>query len=693
MLPADGIPPWELTERCVKPIDLQMIRLDKVTLDIEAREIYSAQGDSILFYFQDVTAKRRAEQAIKESEEHYRRLVEQSPLPMAMHRNGHLTYINQSGLALFGVTNIDQMLGVSVYSFMNSENKALARANREKLLSGEPTTSFEIRLDYMPYGPVELEVVSSYNAQNDTYQFLFHDVTSRKKAERALRDSEERYRRLVEMSPQAIFVFRDTRFVFLNMAATRLFGAESPEQLIGTDVFNMIGKSHHIMTWERIHALESGIEIQTAERRVRRLDGVEIDVESVGCSITFEGRPAVMVCARDITERKEMERQRLEAQRRLRDSEARYFRLQDSLDRFSRDLTGVLEMGELERRLVKEASVVLAVQAVTVVEVSKEGDFRIRAGNGGISEAMREAIAAHNAPAFPQDILFRSKDGWFVKIGESGKHVIYLCIDEPSERLSLQPKRKWLRTLSRFVNVLYDNFRVIEDLTSGLEVTASKQASPPWLLRLLFILSENERKRLAQDLHDAALQEQIIYYRKLEVALEDASLSSSVRTQLETVREGLLDVIYQIRLTCNELRPPLLKDFGLVSSLESLIQTVQLRNDYLIRFTAEYAHEQDDETTLALYRIVQEMLANASKHSNATEVRLSIAAEPETVTLRYTDNGVGMDIALLQEHYGSMGVYGIRERVRSLNGSIEFRSSPMEGLQIEVMLPAMPTET
>jgi two-component system sensor histidine kinase ComP len=108
--------------------------------------------------------------------------------------------------------------------------------------------------------------------------------------------------------------------------------------------------------------------------------------------------------------------------------------------------------------------------------------------------------------------LVESAEGYMIKIGEARGQDFVLIIGDAHQLL--QPEKVWLKTLTRHVNVLYDNFRVIGDLTDELERMAAKQSAPDWLLRLMFNMTENERKRLSQDLHDSVLQQQIIWYRE-----------------------------------------------------------------------------------------------------------------------------------------------------------------------------------
>jgi len=128
----------------------------------------------------------------------------------------------------------------------------------------------------------------------------------------ANRESEERYRWLVELSPDGIAIHADGRFVFVNPAGAGFLGATDTEQLIGTPVLNIIHPDYRNMVGERMRAMDrQGSGVPWLEEKFVRLDGREIDVEVAGVSFTYQGKPAVQVIFRDITERKVAE-ERLE---------------------------------------------------------------------------------------------------------------------------------------------------------------------------------------------------------------------------------------------------------------------------------------------------------------------------------------------------------------------------------------------
>jgi len=140
------------------------------------------------------------------------------------------------------------------------------------------------------------------------------------KGRQEIRESQEQYAALVELSPDPIFVHSDHRFVFANPAGLRLVGAEHADQLIGRSILDVVHPDYWKIVLGRVRTeLEHGQAVPLIEERFIRLDGSEIDVEVAGAAITYEGRPAGLVVVRDITDRKlaeEAAKQSVEALRR-----------------------------------------------------------------------------------------------------------------------------------------------------------------------------------------------------------------------------------------------------------------------------------------------------------------------------------------------------------------------------------------
>jgi|GEM_PF-3238369 len=135
------------------------------------------------------------------------------------------------------------------------------------------------------------------------------EITERLWSEKKLRESEERYRRLVDLSPDAIAVQSQGEFLFVNPAGAQLFGADSPQAMVGKRVPEVIHPDFRQLVTARISRVNApGAKTDLQEIKILRLDGRVVDVEASGVGIEYQGRPAVQVMLRDITVRKEMEK-------------------------------------------------------------------------------------------------------------------------------------------------------------------------------------------------------------------------------------------------------------------------------------------------------------------------------------------------------------------------------------------------
>ncbi len=133
------------------------------------------------------------------------------------------------------------------------------------------------------------------------------EITGRKKMEEALRESEQRYRELVQSSPDAVIVHRDSMFLFANPAALRLYGADSIEQLQGKTVLDLVHPDDRAAIALRLEQGQAGQRLPLREARLVRMDGQVIPVETVGGTVYYQGRRAVQIIIRDITGRRRVE--------------------------------------------------------------------------------------------------------------------------------------------------------------------------------------------------------------------------------------------------------------------------------------------------------------------------------------------------------------------------------------------------
>jgi PAS domain S-box-containing protein len=137
---------------------------------------------------------------------------------------------------------------------------------------------------------------------------ILRDITERKQVLEALRESEERFRKLVEKSPDAIGVHCDGKIVFINSAGARMFGASSPDELLGKAIMDFVHPDYRALVVQRVRGTQvEKKDLDVVEEKFVRLDGAVIDVEVSAIPISYMNRPATQVVVRDITNRKEAE--------------------------------------------------------------------------------------------------------------------------------------------------------------------------------------------------------------------------------------------------------------------------------------------------------------------------------------------------------------------------------------------------
>ena len=147
---------------------------------------------------------------------------------------------------------------------------------------------------------------------------LIDEISQQRLAEETLRESEERYYRLLELFPEALVIYSEGRIVYVNPAGLRLFGAESPNQIIGKSILDVVHPDYREIMQDRASLVEKGLEtIPLQEKKFLRLDGKPIDVEIVGISITYLRKPAAQIIAKNISERIKTENALRESEQRL----------------------------------------------------------------------------------------------------------------------------------------------------------------------------------------------------------------------------------------------------------------------------------------------------------------------------------------------------------------------------------------
>lgn len=277
-------------------------------LRISGKPVFDAAGRFVGYRGtgRDVTQLRKEEAARREAEERYRVLVELSPDPVVLVEDGRIVFTNQPAARILGVDEPGKLVGRSVYEFVAPEHRALVRARQASLLRpGDTLPPVELSLLRTDGARAEIEAKGSLVVHEGRRLLLgvLRDIGARKAAERALREAEERYRTLVELSPTGILLYADGAYRFANRAAARILGADDPRDLLGVDPLTLIDEADRERIRRRTaRLLERGGANQPIRIGMRRLDGRPATTETAGAALRLDGRPGILIAIRDVTD-------------------------------------------------------------------------------------------------------------------------------------------------------------------------------------------------------------------------------------------------------------------------------------------------------------------------------------------------------------------------------------------------------
>jgi two-component system sensor histidine kinase UhpB len=203
---------------------------------------------------------------------------------------------------------------------------------------------------------------------------------------------------------------------------------------------------------------------------------------------------------------------------------------------------------------------------------------------------------------------------------------------------------------------------------------------------LVLRAQEEERRRVARDLHDEVNQSLTALLLRLEAAIHDAP--PELREQLSETKQLADQAMGELLDLARQLRPTALDDHGLVAALSTHVRDLDRRGPARASFWADpRMGELSPDAQVVVYRVAQEALVNAARHSGATRVEVNLEPRDSRVRLEVSDNGSGFAFA---EEGKGLGLSGMRERALLVGGTLEIDSRPGKGTSVMLEVPGGP---
>jgi PAS domain S-box-containing protein len=599
----------------------------------------------------DITDRKRMEEAVRESEDRYRTLVELSPSGVFVFCEGRTVYVNHRGAILMGANDPQEILERSMFEFIHPDFHHEVRENVKCLLDGRVSVHSAERIYLKKDGtPVPVHVEASRITWNGTPAIigLVSDITDRKQTEEALRASEERFARVFRTSPHPIVIseIETGRLVDVNDAAYQLLGY-SREEIEGHATLLEMGIWCSVEEWTGfVDVLKRTGSVRNMEVKLRSKNGEIRQILLSSELVELNGKQCSVTVGNDITDRKRAEDE-------LRRSHIFLRQVIDSVPNF-------IFAKDREGRFTMVNKAVADCYGSTVENLISQSD-------------------ADFNPNVEEVEFIRQKD-------LQTMNSLQDCFVAEEKITDWSGKTRWLQTIRR--PIADDQGRAHMVLGAATDITERKQMEEMLLQRERDLSAAlQERERISQDLHDGILQS--LYAAglgletcKLLIAQQPERIADNLIVTLDQAIGQLNYVMGEVRNFIMGLESHLMQGGDISTALRAMVQTMCGSSSATcrVRIDDEVGRYISTESALHLINIVREGLSNALRHSRATRITVSLGQLIGSIRLTIIDNGIGFNPKSVQGV--GHGLENMAARAQKVGGLFAVRSEPGKGTRI-----------
>lgn len=290
-----------------------------------------------------------------------------------------------------------------------------------------------------------------------------------------------------------------------------------------------------------------------------------------------------------------------------------------------------------------------------------------------------------SADALPEGV----DEVFFVPLKSKERLSGVMCLAARRKTWFSREEEEVLSAVANETAMALENARLLADLRS-------KEEAHRGLLQRLITAQEEERRRIAAELHDGVIQNMAgALFRLRLFSAQSPDLPQERKEPLREAEELVNRSIGEMRRIISGLRPAMLEEMGLACALEEYVKTLERLGERHpeVELDIRMGEKPDPRVETALFRIAQEALNNALRHSGCQKVRVRVEEEGDHLLMEISDDGNGFDVSGIYRRDGKgFGIIGMRERAESLGGTLTLHSEPGLGTRISVRLPSKPAD-
>jgi PAS domain S-box-containing protein len=642
----------------------------------------------------DITERKRAEEAIRESEDRFRTLFNSATDAVFIHDfEGQMQEVNRLACDRLGYSR-DELLQMKPKDF-NAPEEASRIPERLKELQNKGYIRFESTHVNRNGKLIPVEIISrtiSYKGKGMAISAA-RDITERKQAEEALRKVSEEQAILLDNIDTQIWYLRNLEnHGAVNRALAEFLGVQKSD-IAYKNIYDILSKE------EAEVCIAGNREVFESKRQVRTEEWVkngrgELRLLSISKTpkLDKDGNVEYVVCAaEDITERKQAEEALEQSEEKVRtfmDSATDLFAITDENENLvyvNKSMAESLEYSMDEMIGMHIAEVISEESMINfqteMAELVTRGQLNIE--STWLTKQGREIPGELNVNA-----IF-DKDGKYI-----GSRGVFRDTSEHKQLAEeLKEHRDHLQKLveERTAELLETNEQLQQEITErklAQERLLTYHKRLRSLASSLSLAEERERRRIATEVHD--LIGQNLAFAKLKLATLLDSSSGSAREAVEEVNRLVDEAIRDSRFLVSELGAPVLYELGLVPAVEWLTQQTQKRHGITIDCEDDGQPKPlRDDVRILLFQAVRELLSNVVRHAKAQRTKVSITKNHDRIQIDVEDDGVGFTPGetITGGDENIFGLFSIRERLEPLGGYMKVSSEPGHGTHVTIMGP------
>lgn len=619
------------------------VEINLNTMDVSGQEYHMG-------IIRDITARKEAEIALRESEEKYRILFEKSKDPILLIHENKYYDCNQAALDILKINTKEQLIDLHPadisperqpdgYLSYQKAGVLMKEAQRKGTMYFEwLLKDFNNRLI-----PVEISLTEIPFKGKRILYTVWRDITERKRAEEQLKDNEKRYRLLVNNAGVLIYSYDKNGILTLMNRKCAKYLNGKPSDFIGKNMFEFMSKEYAQRNLARIKkGFQTGKgeeyehDFATNTLGKRHLWTIMQPIKNSMGEVV-----EIQFISSDLTEQKQAEQKQKESEQKFKHI------FNSSID--------IIVISDFNRNIVEGNHTFRKLFGIEDIKFEKMKTTQIieHAYTRNLEKMFYRITSRHSTVS--DEIVIRDAQG----------------------------KKHHVEVVSKIID--YGGKDAI--LSIGHDITERKNTEQK-IMNAIIETEERERKRFAEELHDGLgplLSSIKMYVKFLSGTMESKDRKQAVNNLFQLIDESIIS----LKEISNLLSPHILEDFGLVTALKSFCDKLKTTGNIIFTIDAgKYIVSVNKKIEIMLYRILTELINNTIKYAHASHVTIDMFIQNDILHVNYKDNGVGFNVdEIITEENTGIGLFNMKNRIKSFKGSFDIKSHIGKGMSAKIKLP------